>query len=175
MLKVIKDIFVKDNQADKLLDKNRLRFDSIISDKRFNYLESIYTRLFDNDTELADAEIVDAYFKFSDNIQTNTFSAAELEWVTISILCHFRPNLTETLIRRGLLSIIYSLGDDIDWFTVGQFIDRRILGENVEPYGGLPPIEGQAWLKELLPAQKETVQKVLVEVIEENKKALENI
>ncbi|MNY63620.1 hypothetical protein D3C86_2006040 [compost metagenome] len=83
--------------------------------------------------------------------------------------------MTETLIRRGLLSIIYCLGDDIDWFTVGQFLDRRILAGKVEPYGGLPPIVGQKWLKNLLPNQKETVQKVLLEVIEENKKEPENI
>jgi len=74
-----------------------------------------------------------------------------------------------------LFSIVYSLGDDIDWFTVGQFIDRRILADKVEPYGGLPPTVGQEWLKELLPAQKETVQNVLVDVIEENRKELENI
>ena len=150
MLKAIKDIFFKDNHADKLLDKNRLRFDSIIGDKRFNFLETIYKRLFEKDTGLTDAEILDAYYKFSDNIRTNTFA-------------------------RGLLSIVYSLGDDIDWFTVGQFIDRRILADNVEPYGGLPPNAGQEWLKELLPAQKETVQNVLVDVIEENRKELENI
>lgn len=175
MLKILKDIFSKNNKTDNLLDKNRLRFDSIITDKRFNFLESIYKRLFDEDSNLTDTEILDAYFKFSDNIQTNTFAAAELEWVTISILCHFRPNLTETLIRRGLLSIVYSLGDDIDWFTVGQFIDRRILADNIEPYGGLPPNAGQEWLKNLLPSKKETVQKVLVDVIKENRKELEKM
>jgi len=175
MLNIFKNIFSKDKQADKLLDKNRIRFESIIADKRFNYLESIFKRLFDKDSTLTDVEILSAYFKFSDNIQTNTFAAAELEWVTISVLCHFRPNLTETLIRRGLLSIIYSLGDDIDWFTVGQFIDRRILADKVEPYGGLPPNVGQEWLKNLLPSQKETVQKVLLDVIEENRKELEKI
>jgi hypothetical protein len=175
MLKIFKNIFSKSDPTENLLSKNRLRFDTIISDKRFNFLESIYKRLFNKDTGLKDAEILDAYFKFSNNIQTNTFAAAELEWVTISVLCHFRPNLTETLIRRGLLLIVYSLGDDIDWFTAGQFIDRRILADNVEPYGGLPPSEGQEWLKKLLPAQKETVQKVLVHVIEENRKELENI
>lgn len=175
MLKAIKDIFSKSSSGDKLLEKNRLRFDSIIGDKRFNFLESTYKRLFDNDTKLTDAEILDAYFKFSDNIQTNTFAAAELEWVTISVLCYFRPNLTETLIRRGLLSIVYSLGDDIDYFKVGQFIDKRILADKMEPYGGLPPNVGQEWLKKLLPSQKEMVQKVLVDVIEENRKELENI
>ena len=175
MLKIFNGIFSKNNQAEKLLDKKRVRFDSIISDKRFNHLESIYKRLYYKDPRLTDTEILDAYFKFSDNIQTNTFAAAELEWVTISVLCHFRPKLTDILIRRGLLSIVYSLGDDIDWFTVGQFIDRRILANNVEPYGGLPPKVGQEWLKELLPNQKETVQKVLVDVIEENRQELESI
>ncbi len=175
MLKAIKDIFQKTKQSDILLCKNRVRFDKIVSDKRFNSLESIYKRLFDNDNRLTDDEILDAYFKFSDNIQTNTFAAAELEWVTISILCHFRPNLSEKLIRRGLLCIVYSLGDDIDWFTVGQFIDRRILDDKAEPYGGLPPKIGQEWLKNLLPNQKEVVQKVLDDVIEQNRKELENV
>lgn len=175
MLKVIKDIFSKNNKTNKQLNKNRLRFDSIIGDKRFNFLESIYKRLFEKDTKLTDTEILNSYFKFSDNIRTNTFAAAELELVSISVLCHFRPNLTETLIRRGLLCIVYSLGDDIDWLTVEQFIERRILADNVEPYGGLPPNEGLEWLKELLPAQKEIVQKILVDVIEENRKELEKI
>jgi len=68
MLKVIKDIFFKNNQADKLLDKNRLRFDSIIGDKRFNFLESIYKRLFDQDTGLTDAEIRFQFYVISDQI-----------------------------------------------------------------------------------------------------------
>jgi hypothetical protein len=174
MLKALRNLFSKTNQVDTL-DKNRQRFDDIISDKRFNFLEGIYKRLFDNDTTLTDKEILDAYFKFSDSIQTNTFAAAELEWVTTSVLCHFRPHLTETLLRRGLLSIVYSLGDDIDWYTVKQFIERQILYNPNEPYGGLPPAAGQEWLKNLLPNQKETVQKVLVDVIEENRKELENI
>jgi len=175
MLKLLKKIFAKSKQADKLFDKKRLRFDSIISDRRFDFLEIIYKRLFDKDTKLTDDEILDAYFKFSNCIQTNTFAAAELEWVTISVLCYFRQNLTESLMRRGLLSIVYSLGDDVDWFTVKQFIDMRILADKVEPYGGLPPSVGQEWLKCLLPAQKEIVQKVLLDVIEENRKELENI
>lgn len=74
-----------------------------------------------------------------------------------------------------MLSIVYSLGDEIDWFTVKQFIDRQILDSKTEPYGGLPPAVGQEWLKNILPNQKEMVQKVLVEVIEENRKELENI
>ena len=175
MLKRLKNLFRKTNQADITLNKNRQRFDSINSDKRFNYLENIYKRLFDNDTTLTDTEILDSYYKFSDNIQTNTFAAAELEWVTISVLCHFRPHLTEALIRRGLLSIVYSLGDNIDWFTVRQFIDRRILADKIEPYGGLPPEVGQQWLKDILPGKKERVQKVLEDVIKENRIELEKI
>jgi hypothetical protein len=172
MIKKFKDLFRNTDQPMDFLEKNKQRFDSIISDKRFNYLEDIYQRLFAGDTTLADSEVLDAYFKFSNNIQTNTFAAAELELVTISVLCHFRPNLTKTLIRRGLLSIVYSLGDDIDWFTVQQFIDKRIFADKTEPYGGLPPIVGQVWLKNLLPKQKNTVQKVLEDVVEENRKEL---
>lgn len=175
MRKIFKVIFSKSNQADKLMNKNRSRFESIIADIRFNYLEDVYKRLFERDNSLTDEKILNAYIKFSDKIQTNTFAAAELEWVTISVLCYFRPSLTETLLRRALLSVVYSLGDEIDWFTVGQFLERRILAEKAEPYGGLPPNVGQEWLKQLLPAQKETVQRVLLDVIEENRKELENI
>ena len=150
------------------MNKNRLRFESIITDQRFNYLENIYKRLFENDDSLKDTEILSAYFKFSDSIQTNSFSAAELEWVIISVICHYRPNLMETLMKRGLLAIVYSLGADIDWFTVGQFIDKRILSDEVEPYGGLPPEIGQVWLKNLVTFHKELVQKVLLEVIEQD-------
>jgi len=150
------------------MNKNRLRFESVITDQRFNYLENIYKRLFENDDSLKDSEILSAYFKFSDSIQTNSFSAAELEWVIISVICHYRPHLMETLMRRGLLAIVYSLGTDIDWFTVGQFIDRYILSDEVEPYGGLPPEIGQVWLKNLVTFHKELVQKVLLEVIEQD-------
>src|SRR4051812_43562930 len=108
IMKRLKDMFSKDNDADRLQHKSRVRFDNLISDRRFNFLENIYKRLFDNDATLTDAEILEAYSKFSDNIQTNSFAAAELEWVTISVLCHFRPDLTETLIRRGLLAVVYS-------------------------------------------------------------------
>ena len=175
MLKKLRNIFNNQRQTNRLTKKNRQRFDSIISDTRFNYLDSIYKRLFESDINLTDTEVLDAYFKFSNNIQTNTFASAELEWVTISVLCYFRQNLTEILLRRGLLSIVYSLGDDIDWFTVLQFIDKRILADKVEPYGGLPPKVGLKWLTEILPTEKETIQRVLDDVIRENKIELDKI
>lgn len=171
MLKNLKKIF----KSEKLLERNKIRFNQIISDKRFNYLEEIYQSLFENKDALTDEEILNAYFNFSNKMQSNSFAIAELEWVIISILCHFRPNLTATLLKRPLLAIICSIGDDIDWFTVKQFIDRRILAKNAEPYGGLPPELGVLWLKELLPNKKEKVQKILEIVIEENRKEIENI
>jgi hypothetical protein len=169
MFKKLKDIFQRRIRPISLTQKNRQRFDSIISDSRFNYLESIYKRLLNNDTTVTDTEILDAYFKFSDSIQTNTFAAAELEWVTISVPCYFRRNLTETLLRRALLSIVWSLGDNIDWVIVVQFIEKRILADQAEPYGGLPPDIGQKWLKEILPTEKETIQKDLNDVIKQNR------
>lgn len=158
-----------------LLEKNRKRFDSIISDSRCNYLAPIYNRLFEKDQSLTDAEISTSYLKFSDSIQTNSYAAAELELVAISVLCYFRPNLTETLIRRGLLAIVASLGDDIDWFTVLQFIEIRIIGEGIEPYGGLPPEQGIVWLTNILPNQKEILQRVLQEVILANQREIDQI
>lgn len=72
-------MFRKQKQPIDLTQKNRRRFDSIISDKRFNFLEDIYKRLLANDTTLTDKEILDNYYRFSDNIQSNTIAAAELE------------------------------------------------------------------------------------------------
>lgn len=175
MLQKLIYIFSKKRQAAILIKKNRQRFDSIISDTRFNYLESIYKRLFASDTTLTDTEILDAYFNFSNKIQTNTFASAELEWVTISVLCYFRQNLTEILLRRGLISIVYSLGDDIDWYTVLEFIKKRILADNLQPYGGLPPDVGLMWLTIILPKEKMIIQRVLNDVIRENKIELEKI
>src|SRR3989337_2330416 len=139
MFKKLKEIFRKRAPSINLTHKNRLRFDSIISDSRFNYLEDIYRRLLANDTTLTDELIIQNYLRFSDSIQTNTLAAAELEWVIISVLCFYRPNLTERLIRRGLLCIVYSFGDDIDGEVVLRFIRQRVLAVNSEPYGGLPP------------------------------------
>ncbi len=155
--------------------KNRLRFDSIHSDKRFNFLETIYSRLANNDVDLTDTEILENYFKFSDNIQTNTFAAAELEWVTVSILCYHRPHLTETLIRRGLLCIVYSLGDSINNEIIFEFIKQRILATNIEPYGGLPPQTGQKWLTEHVLTQSDLIERTLQDVIRKNNEELESI
>ena len=168
-------MFRRQNQPISLKEKNRQRFDSIISDKRFNFLENVYKRLLAYDTTLTDQEILDNYYRFSDNIQTNTIAAAELEWVIISVLCFYRPNFTEELIRRGLLSIVYSWGDSIDNEHILEFIQERILAVNAEPYGGLPPDVGMKWLTDTLPAQQDTIQRVLEDVIRQNRLELEQL
>ncbi|MFB9108557.1 hypothetical protein [Flavobacterium gyeonganense] len=174
-MKNFKNILNYKSKSENLLKKNRLRFDQIISDKRFNYLEKVFENLFEDKDYLTDEAILNAYFNFSDKMQSNSFAIAELEWTFISVLCQFRPNLTETLLKRPLLAIVYSIGDDIDWFTVKQFIDKRILAKNAEPYGGLPPEPGLLWLEKLLPNQKEKVQKILEIVIEENRQEIEKL
>ena len=166
-------MFRDQSQPINLTEKNRQRFDSIIADNRFNFLEDIYKRLLSNDTTLTDEEIFDSYYKFSNSIQTNTIAAAELEWVTISILCFYRPNMTEELIRRGLLCIVYSWGDNINSEEVLDFIRQRILAVGAEPYGGLPPDVGMRWLTDMLPTQQDAIQKVLVDVIRQNRLELE--
>lgn len=175
MFKRLRELFHTQSKPVKLKQNKRQRFDSIHSDSRFNFLEEIYRRLSINDLSLTDEEILDKYYKFSDSIQTNTLSAAELEWVTISIICYHRPNLIEILIRRGLLCIVYSFGDDIHSSTVLEFINRRILLDEVEPYGGLPPDVGIKWLADILPTLQDAVQKVLQDVIEQNRRELEKI
>jgi len=151
------------------------RFTDIISDKRFNGLAPIFTRIDDSDPTLMDEEILCAYYAFSDRIQTNTFAAAELEWVTVATLCACRPHLTSTLIRRGLLSIVWSIGDEISSDDVLAFVHHRILASDAMPYGGLPPDEGLTWLREELPLQKGLIQQVLADVIQQNKKDLDKL
>jgi hypothetical protein len=158
-------------QAAKLKERQR-RFTDIVSDKRSDTLTPIFRRLAQNDSTLTDDQILAAYYAFSDQIQTNTFAAAELEWVTIAGLCTRRPHLTGSLIRRGLLLIVWSIGDAITSDDVLAFVRYRIVESDAMPYGGLPSNEGLAWLNEGLPEQKALVQQVLEEVIEQNKKEL---
>lgn len=167
----LRNIF-KTDKINELAKSNRIRFDTVHSDKRFNFLETVYSRLIAGDTRLTDDEIIESYLNYSNHIQTNSFSAAELEWVTISVLCYYRPHLIQTLIRRGLMSIVYSIGDNIDYRDVLEFIKQRILADNVEPYGGIPSEPGLIWLRDILPTQYEIVQRILTDVIEENKREL---
>jgi hypothetical protein len=175
MFKKLKEIFREQKQPINLTDKNKQRFDSIISDNRFNFLEDIYKRLLSNDATLTDKEILDNYYRFSDSIQTNTIAAAELEWVTVSVICFYRPKLTEELIRRGLLCIVYSWGDNINSEHILDFIRERILAVNVEPYGGKPPETGMKWLTDILPTQQEVIQRIQEDVISQNRLELEQL
>jgi hypothetical protein len=155
------------------LKERQQRFRDIINDKRSDTLAPIFRRLAQNDLTLTDEQILSAYYSFSDRIQTNTFAAAELEWVTIAGLCARRPHLTETLVRRGLLSIVWSIGDAITGDDVLAFVQCRVLENDAMPYGGLPSDEGLTWLKESLPRAKALVQQVMQDVIEQNKKDLD--
>jgi hypothetical protein len=174
MLKRIRNYFVKDTQPDCSL-KNKLRFESIHSDKRFDSLQNIYKRLLSHDQSLADSEILINYSHFSKKIQTNTFAAAELELASISVLCYFRPGLTDILIRNGLLAIVYSLGENIDFDDVVNFVQHRILAVSAEPYGGWPQEEGIKWLSEILPESRDSVKKILIDVIKKNKEELDSM
>ncbi|MCR8559231.1 hypothetical protein KXD93_16355 [Mucilaginibacter sp. BJC16-A38] len=177
MLKILKAIFNAGppNQPISADVKNRLRFDSIHSDKQPNSLKDIYGRLIGNDESLSDEEIIERYQKFSNGIQTNSFSAAELELVSISTLCYFRPQLTSLLIRASLLSIIYSIGDNITFEDVIAFLQQRVLAETVEPYGGRPHDQGLTWLLDILPASKNEITPILIDVIKINKEELDAI
>ena len=155
--------------------KRQQRFTDILTDNRFNALAPVFTRIAQNDPTLTDEQLLSTYYAFSDRIQTNTYAAAELEWVTVATLCAHRPHLIAALIRRGLLSIVWSIGDATTSNDVLAFIHQRILASDAVPYGGWPPDAGLTWLKEGLPANKALVQQVLEEVIQQNKKDLEKL
>lgn len=148
------------------------RFFDVIYDKRFNHLEHVYQALLSGNISVRDEEIMSAYYRFSDNIQTNTFAAAELELVTISVICYYHPDLTEILLRRPLLYIVWSIGDEFPSCHVIEFVKQRIL-ENPKSYGGWPPEPGMKWLRETLPAQTDLIERVWQSVIAENNKGLE--
>jgi hypothetical protein len=172
MLKRIKDYFSKNMEVDFTL-KNKLRFESIHSDRRSNSLQDIYKKLLDRDLSLTNDKVLEHYSDFSKKIQTNTFAAAELELVSISTLCYFRPELTDVLVRRGLLAIVYSLGDNIDFDDVINFVRYRILAKDREPYGGWPHDEGLIWLSDTLPECRDSIEKVLIDVVKKNQEELD--
>jgi len=81
MFKYLIDKIRQAKQAAKLKERQQ-RFTDIINDKRSDTLAPIFRRLAQNDLTVTDEQILSAYYYFSDRIQTNTFAAAELEWVT---------------------------------------------------------------------------------------------
>jgi hypothetical protein len=176
MIRIIKNILQKGKDEKEkvrlaeIFNKNRQRFDSIHADKRHSGLQSIYQRLLSGDNTLTDGEVLSNYSKFSSSIQTNTFCAAELEIVSISTICYFRPHLTGQLLRQGLKMILWSFGDDIDYSILKQFIDKRIIAPEIESYGGLPNKEGVEWLTKIVVNQNDLIKTTLADVIEQNNK-----
>ena len=71
--------------------------------------------------------------------------------------------------------ILWSLGDDIDFSILKQFIDKRITAPNIEPYGGLPDNEGIEWLTKIIVNRNDLIKKLLADVIQQNNKELDEI
>ncbi len=153
---------------------NRKRFEDIVSDKRFNSLETIFKNLQEG-RELKDEEIKEAYELFSKSIQTNTISAAELEFVIIASICAYKPHLTKDLLTQPLLMLVWSFGNKITSKTVIEFIEGYILHQKAKPYGGLPSLKAEIWLKEYFRNNRSLVQSKLERVIKQNNEELEII
>ena len=153
------------------LKKNRRRFEEIVSDSRHNHLESIF-KGFKEGRELSDGEVIEAYHKFSSEIQTNTISAAELEFVIVATIAVNKPNLSIRLLAQPLLMLVWSFGDKITSETVVQFVNGYILNDKAEPYGGIPGSKAVNWLKDYFKNNYKVVQRKLDEVIDENNKEL---
>ena len=118
---------------------------------------------------------MEAYYKFSSQIQTNTLSAAELEFVIVATIAANKPNLSEELLAKPFLMLVWTFGDKINSKTVTQFIDGYILHEKAQPYGGLPGEKAVRWLKEYFAQNDEAVQRKLDEVIAQNNDELSEI
>ena len=71
--------------------------------------------------------------------------------------------------------ILWSLGDGIDYSILKQFIDKKILNSEIEPYGGLPDKEGVEWLTKIIVKQNDLIQKLLADVIDQNNKDLNEL
>jgi hypothetical protein len=67
------------------------------------------------------------------------------------------------------------LGDGIDYSILKQFIDKRIINPEIEPYGGLPDKEGIEWMTKIVIKQNDLIQKLLADVIDQNNKDLDEL
>jgi hypothetical protein len=147
--------------------KNRTRFDTVISDTRFNYLEPIFQN-FEAGVQVSDAEALDAYEKFSGSIYSNTVSMAELHLVVVATIAAYKPHLAEDLLERPLLYVYLSFGEAVNNEVVVQFVANRILAKDADPYCGIPNKKARRWLKVFFPKNKELVEAKLKEVIAKN-------
>lgn len=155
-----------------LFGLNRKRFQLIYTDPRFPYLVSIFESLYQEDVTLKNQEILTAYYQFSDQMQSNTFAIGELEFAIVAQICAYRPQLSEPLLERPILSVIYSYGHEIGVEEVLFFVQNRLLQPDVEPYGGLPNAKGMQWLEDLS-QQRELLEKVFQKVLTEVRKEME--
>jgi hypothetical protein len=173
MLQKIISIY-KQKQKNRRFQRNRSRFVNVHSDCRFINIESIFERLRNNDNTLTDDEIINTYKEYSSKIQSNTISVAELEFVTISSICFFKPQLMPILLRNGIHSLVMTFGHEVNAKDICLFINYNILNDEAEPYGGLPDEFGIEWLKNLM-LHEEVIQKTLESVIIYNKQILDEL
>ncbi len=153
--------------------KNRKRFDSIVTDSRFNYFEPIFND-FEKGVEISDDEIILAYKNFASSVYSNTVAMAELHMVLVATIAVHNPNLIEELLERPMLMIYLSFGEKVGNERVVNFIRKRLLAKDAEPYGGLPNKKAMNWLKSFFPKNKELVEKVFDKVIAEEEKDRED-
>ena len=176
MLNLLKIFFEFDKRKqERLLLRNRQRFDSIHCDENKVSLHNIYERITNSVEPISNEEILETYYIFSRKQQSNSFAIAELLLVSISTICYYKPELTSILIREGLMAVVASWGDKINFSNVIEFIQYHILGNDATPYGGWPQPEGIKWLTEILPNISEEMQLVLEDVIKKNREELEAI
>ena len=94
---------------------------------------------------------------------------AELHMVVVATIAAYKPHLAERLLDRPLLYLYLSFDEGVNNEVVVQFIAKRILAKDADPYCGIPNKKARRWLKTFFPKNKELVEAKLVEVIAKNK------
>lgn len=153
--------------------KNRKRFESIVSDTRFNYFEPIFNE-FEKGVEVSDDEIILAYNNFAGAVYSNTIAMAELHMVLVATIAVHNPRLIEELLERPILMLYLSFGEKVENESIVRFVNNRLLAKDAEPYGGLPNKKAMKWLKNFIPKNPELVERVFDKVIAEEEKDLED-
>ena len=147
--------------------KNRARFKAVISDERFNYLDSVFNDL-EKGVFVSDEDVLNAYSQFSVRMASNVVSLGELHFVLTATIASYKPNLAEELLDRPLEMLVVLYGDDLTVEVIKNFIASQILRKDAEPYAGLPNEKAVRWLETFFINNQELVERKIKESIDEH-------
>jgi len=164
MISLLNRIFSAGSKNQK---KNRARFKAVISDERFNYLDSVFNDL-EKGVFVSDEDVLNAYSQFSAKMASNVVSLGELHFVLTATIASYKPNLAEELLDRPLEMLVVLYGDDLTVEVVNNFITSQILRKDTDAYAGLPNKKAITWLETFFINNQELVERKIKESIAEH-------